>query len=368
MPRTPLALPDFPWDSLVPFAERARSHPDGFVDLSVGSPVDPTPEIVARALAEATDAHAYPQTAGSPALREAIVEWYARRRGADDLTTANVLPTIGSKELVAQLPALLGLGAGDVVVHPAIAYPTYAIGAALVGARAVASDDPAAWPAETKLVWLNSPGNPTGSVLSVDQLRAAVARAREIGAIVVNDECYAELTWDQSEPAPSILDHRVIGGVRSGVLAVYSLSKQSNLAGYRAGFVAGCSELIGELLNVRKHIGLIPPAPVQEAMIAALGDDAHVQAQREIYRARRARLLPALRAAGYRVDDSEAGLYLWATKGEDSWATVAELADAGILVVPGSFYGENPAQHVRVALTASDAAIADAVARLELLS
>lgn len=368
MSRTPLALPDFPWDLLEPYAQRARSHPDGFVDLSVGSPVDPTPAVVRDALAAATDAHAYPQTAGTPALREAIVAWYARRRGVGDLSVANVLPTIGSKELVALLPLLLGVRPGDVVVHPTVAYPTYALGAALVGADTLASDDPAEWPPNTALIWLNSPGNPDGRVLSAEQLRAAVARARELGAVIASDECYAELNWAGAEPTPSILHPDVIAGERDSVLALYSLSKQSNLAGYRAGIVAGCSKLITELLGVRKHAGLIPPAPVQQAMIAALGDDAHVAEQRERYRARRARLEPALRAAGYRIDDSEAGLYLWATKGMDAWATVAELADAGILVVPGSFYGEEPAQHVRVALTASDAAIADAVARLQLLS
>ncbi|HWR85678.1 MAG TPA: succinyldiaminopimelate transaminase [Rhodoglobus sp.] len=367
MSRTPLALPDFPWDSLEPYKERARSHPDGWVDLSVGSPVDPTPAVVRDALALATDAHAYPQTAGSPALREAIVEWFARRRGVE-LTTANVIPTIGSKELVALLPLMLGVRPGDVVVHPTVAYPTYAIGAAIAGATTLASDDPAAWPAETALVWLNSPGNPDGRVLDVQQLRSAVARARELGAVIVSDECYAELNWAGPDPTPSILDPGVIEDSRRGVLAVYSLSKQSNLAGYRAGIVAGCSDLVGELLGVRKHAGLIPPEPVQHAMIAALGDDGHVAEQRERYRARRSRLEPALRRAGYRIDESEAGLYLWATKGMDAWATVAELAGAGILVVPGSFYGEEPAEHVRIALTASDAAIADAVARLELLS
>lgn len=368
MSRTPLALPDFPWDSLAPYAERARSHPDGFVDLSVGSPVDETPAIIRAALAAATDAHAYPQTAGTPALREAIVAWFARRRGVDDLTVANVLPTIGSKELVALLPVLLGVRPGDVVVHPRAAYPSYAIGAAIVGATAVASDDPAEWPANSALVWVNSPGNPDGRVLSTDELRAAVARARELGAVIASDECYAELNWEGSGPTPSILDPEVIAGERDSVLALYSLSKQSNLAGYRAGIVAGCSKLIGELLEVRKHLGLIPPAPVQQAMIAALGDDAHVDAQRERYRARRARLAPALRAAGFRIDSSGAGLYLWATKGQEAWATVAEFADLGILVVPGSFYGEQPAEHVRIALTATDEAIADAVARLELLA
>lgn len=364
MSRTPLRLPDFPWDALVPYADRARSHPDGLIDLSVGSPVDATPSVVRDALAAATDAHTYPQTAGTPALREAIVDWFARRRGVTDLTAADVLPTIGSKELVALLPLLLGVRPGDVVVHPTVAYPTYAIGAALVGADSLAADDPAQWPANTALVWLNSPGNPDGRVLGVEQLRAAVTRARELGAVVVNDECYAELNWAAPDPTPSILHPDVIDGDRDSVLAVYSLSKQSNLAGYRAGLVAGCSDLVGELLAVRKHAGLIPPAPVQQAMTAALADDAHVQVQRERYRARRAMLIPALVAAGFTIDVSEAGLYLWATRGKDAWATVAELAEAGILVVPGSFYGEEPARHVRVALTATDANIAAAVARL----
>lgn len=364
MAREPLALPDFPWDALVPHADRARAHPGGIVDLSVGSPVDATPAVVREALAGASDAHAYPLTAGSPALREAIVAWFAARRGVDDLSVANVLPTVGSKELIATLPLSLGLGEGDVVVQPTLAYPTYAIGAALVGATVVSADDPADWPDATRLVWVNSPGNPTGAVLPTHSLAAMVERARELGAVIASDECYAELTWHSDDPTPSILDPRVIGGDRRSVLAVYSLSKQSNLAGYRAGFVAGCSELVAEILAVRKHVGLIPPAPVQAAMVAALGDHEHVAAQRELYRARRARLLPALEAAGFTIDSSEAGLYLWATRGDDAWATVASLAERGILVAPGSFYGERGSRHVRVALTATDADIDTAVARL----
>jgi len=359
----PLSLPDFPWDSLVPFGETARSHPDGIVDLSVGSPVDPTPGFIREALAAATDAHSYPQTAGSVPLREAIVAWYSRRRGVE-LGVDNVLPTIGSKELVALLPLLLGLGTGDTVVYPSIAYPTYAIGAALVGATPFASDDPADWPEGTRLVWLNSPGNPDGRVLGIDGLRGAVARARELGAVIVNDECYAELNWVGDDPTPSILDPAVIGDSRDHVLSVYSLSKQSNLAGYRAAFVAGCADLVDELLSVRKHAGLIPPGPVQAAMVAALEDETHVALQRELYRSRRTKLRAALDAAGFRVDRSDAGLYLWATRGEDSWLTVGWLADRGILVAPGAFYGEAPAIHVRFALTASDDDIDKAVARL----
>jgi succinyldiaminopimelate transaminase len=355
-----LELPEFPWDSLTPFAAKAREHVDGIVDLSVGSPVDETPALIREALAAATDSHAYPQTAGTPLLREAIVAWYARRRGVDDLSVANVMPTIGSKELVALLPLLLGVGKGDVVVHPTAAYPTYAIGAAIVGATAVAADDPAEWPAETKLAWVNSPGNPDGRVLSVDELRAAVERARELDAVVASDECYAELAW-QGE-APSILDPRVIAGQRDHVLSVYSLSKQSNLAGYRAAFVAGCSDIVGSLLEARKHLGLIPPGPVQAAMVVALEDDAHVAEQRERYAQRRAMLIPALESAGFTIDRSEAGLYLWVTRGDDAWQTVRWFAERGILVAPGTFYGDPT--HVRVALTATDERIATAALRI----
>jgi succinyldiaminopimelate transaminase len=359
-----LELPDFPWDLLTPYGDQARTHPRGIVDLSVGSPVDPTPASVRAALAEATDAHAYPATSGSPALREAIVEWYARRRGVPDLTVDNVIPTIGSKELVALLPTLLGLGPGDVVVQPSAAYPSYAVGSAVVGATVLTSDEPDEWPAETKLVWLNSPGNPDGRVHPLAFLRRAVVRARELGAVIANDECYAELDWGSDEPTPSILHPEVTQGSRRLTLSVYSLSKQSNLAGYRAGILAGCSELVGELLTARKHLGLMPPAPVQAAMIAALADETHVAEQKELYRRRRDVLVGALTASGFRIDDSEAGLYLWATRDEDCWQTVADLARHGILVAPGSFYGEAGSRHVRVALTATDERVDEAVSRL----
>ncbi|WP_418516673.1 succinyldiaminopimelate transaminase [Curtobacterium flaccumfaciens pv. flaccumfaciens] len=361
-----LNLPDFPWDQLVPFKQRAAAYEGGIVDLSVGSPVDPTPEVVRTALATATDAHAYPQVAGTPALRQAIADWYGRRHGVA-LTEANALPTIGSKEFIAGLALWLGIGPGDTVVFPAAAYPTYELGAALVRADALASDDPAAWPSTTKLVWLNSPGNPDGRVLTLDELRAAVVRARELGAVIVGDECYAELGWDPDHattPTPTILDPRVVGDSLDGVLSVYSLSKQSNLAGYRAAFVAGDAAILADVLAVRKHAGLMPPLPVQQAMVVALQDETHVQQQKARYRARRNMLRRALEDAGFRIDHSEAGLYLWATRGEPALDTVAWLADRGILVAPGTFYGAAGGEHVRVALTATDERIAAAAQRL----
>jgi succinyldiaminopimelate transaminase len=360
-------LPDYPWDAMAPYAERAGAHPGGLVDLSVGSPVDETPELIRSALADATDAHSYPQTAGTPALRAAIVEWYARRRNVHGLGENMVLPTIGSKELVALLPLMLGVGEGDVVVHPRAAYPTYAIGAAIAGADAFAADDPAEWPENTALIWLNSPGNPNGRVLDVNALRAAVTRARELNAIIVDDECYAELGWLhrwEHDAIPSILDDGVLDGDRSNVLAIYSLSKQSNMAGYRAAFVAGCARLIERLLTVRKHAGLMLPAPLQAAMVVALGDHAHVAAQKDRYRSRRAVLAPALESAGFRIDDSEAGLYLWATESRDAWESIGRLADLGILAGPGTFYGDFYPRHVRLSLTATDERIAAAAGRL----
>ncbi len=360
-------LADYPWDAVAPFAATARAYPGGIVDLSIGSPVDPTPDVVADALRAATDAHAYPQTVGSSLLREAIVAWYARRRGVAGLTVDQVLPTVGSKELVALLPLLLDVRPGDVVVHPRAAYPTYEVGARLVGATPLAADDPDAWPEGTRLVWINSPGNPDGRVLDVAELRRAVARARELGAVLASDECYAELGWDgawAAEPVPSLLDPRVTEGDRSGLLSVYSLSKQSNLAGYRAAFLAGDASIVARLLTVRKHLGLMLPAPVQAAMVAALGDDAHVAAQRELYRARRAVLKPALERAGFRIDHSEGGLYLWATAGEDAWETMRRLAHLGILAGPGHFYGTHFPQHVRFSLTATDERIEAAAERL----
>jgi succinyldiaminopimelate transaminase len=356
-------LPDFPWDTISAEASTAAAHPDGIVDLSVGTPVDPTPAVVQKALAAATNAPGYPLTAGTPAVRGAAVDMLARRHGVTGLDAAAVLPTIGSKELVAQLPLLLGLGPGDVVMFPALAYPTYAVGARLAGAEPLAADAlTAAGPAHVGLVWLNSPANPNGTVLPTEHLRKVVAWARERGTVVASDECYLDFGWT-AQPV-SVLHPDVCGGSHEGLLAVHSLSKRSNLAGYRAGFVAGDSALVSSLLEVRRHAGLIVPAPVQAAMVAALDDDAHIDEQRSLYAARRTALRGALEQAGLRVDESAGGLYLWATRDEACRTTLGWFAEHGILVAPGDFYGAAGSQHVRIALTATDERIAAAVARL----
>jgi succinyldiaminopimelate transaminase len=359
--RVSARLPDFPWDQLSPYKARAAAHPDGLIDLSMGTPVDPVPELVQAALAAAGDAPGYPTTAGTPELRDAISTYLRDRFGVPG--TAAVLPTIGSKELVAGLPAQLGLGPADLVVIPQLAYPTYEVGARLAGAQCLAADSlTAIGPRRVALLWLNSPANPTGKILPVTHLRKVVAWARERGVIVASDECYLELGG--AEQPVSILHPDVSDGDLTGLLAVHSLSKRSNLAGYRAGFVAGDPALVAELLAVRKHAGLIVPTPVQAAMAAALRDPAHVDAQRQRYDRRRELLRAALLSAGFAIEHSQAGLYLWASRDEDCWQTVEFLAERGILVSPGAFYGPAGGRHVRVALTATDAHVAAAADRL----
>ncbi|MEU9194410.1 succinyldiaminopimelate transaminase [Streptomyces hundungensis] len=356
-------LPVFPWDKLEPYKATAAAHPDGIVDLSVGTPVDPVPALVREALAGAANSPGYPTVWGTPALRDAIRGWLEKRLGARSVEHTHILPVVGSKELVAWLPTQLGLGAGDQVAYPRLAYPTYEVGARLCGAEPVVYDDPTELdPTRLKLLWLNSPSNPTGRVLPKDELVRIVAWAREHGVLVFSDECYLELGWD-AEPV-SVLHPDVCGGSFEGVVAVHSLSKRSNLAGYRAAFVAGDAEVLGELLQIRKHGGMMTAAPVQAATIAALGDDVHVHEQRERYAARRAALREALERHGFRIEHSEASLYLWATRDEGCWQTVAHLAELGILVAPGDFYGEAGERFVRVAFTATDERVEAAVKRL----
>lgn len=360
-------LPTFPWDRLLPYKQTALAHADGIVDLSIGTPVDSVPDAVRRALSDASDSPGYPAVHGTAELRASIAGWLRRRLGVTVEDEAAVLPTIGSKELVGSLPAQLGLGAGDTVVVPELAYPSYDVGARLAGADVVATDGlTSLGPRRVGLVWLNSPGNPHGRVLPVEHLAKVVAWCRERGVPVASDECYAELGWDTAPV--SILHPSVSGGSHEGLLAVHSLSKRSNLAGYRAGFVAGDPAVVRELLEVRRHAGLMLPGPVQAAMRAALDDDDHVDRQRTRYAARRRLLHSAFTGAGFRVDHSEAGLYLWVTRDEDCWQTVGMLAERGILVAPGEFYGSTGARHVRVALTGTDERVEAACARLGLVA
>jgi len=348
-------LPDFPWDALAPYGDKARSHPKGIIDLSQGTPVDPTPEFIQQVFRDASNSPSYPVTAGTPELRAALKKWATERLGATG--DFDVLPLIGSKELVAWLPTFLESAK---VLIPEIAYPTYHVGAILAGAESIpVAIDAKGWPA-ADLAWLNSPSNPTGRVHSVDEIKDCIAWSRTNNSVLISDECYLE--FDQSAHSYSVLSQT--GGDNTNILAVHSLSKRSSMAGYRAAFMVGDSALIAKIREIRKHGGMMVPLPVQKAMTVALSDDKHVAEQRARYNARKDALRPALEAAGFTIEFSNSGLYLWCTRNEDAWTSVAWLADRGVLATPGSFYGALGARHIRIAMTATDAQIADAAARI----
>lgn len=352
-----IKLPDFPWDRLAPYGQIAKSHPEGLIDLSVGTPVDSTPEFIQKALVENSNAPGYPLTIGSPALREAMRDWAIAVLGVSG--DFDVLPSIGSKEVVANLAAQLDV---KDVLYPEIAYPTYLVGALLAKANPIpVGIDPASWPA-ADFAWINTPSNPTGRIASRDELAAVIEYGRKHGTVIASDECYFNFAARNAKNKPvSLLN--VAEGNNKNLLAVFSLSKRSNFAGFRGGLIVGDPELIAIIREVRKHAGLIVPAPVQAAMAAALRDETHVELQAERYANRREVLRPALEALGFRVEHSEAGLYLWCTRGEQDFVSVAALSEIGILVAPGSFYGTSCDQYIRVALTATDSQIADAARR-----
>jgi len=349
-----LKLPDFPWDALAPYGQKARAHPAGLIDLSQGTPVDPTPDFIQAALKEASNSPGYPVTIGTPELQAAIKKWAVERLGASGEFA--VLPLIGSKELVAWLPTILE---AREVLYPEIAYPTYLVGAMIAKSDAKAVGfDAKGWP-KADLAWLNSPSNPTGRVSSDSELISVIAWARS-GGVVVSDECYLE--FGESVTPKSILS--LTGGNNRNILAVHSLSKRSSMAGYRAAMLIGDKDLIAKILEVRKHAGMMVPLPVQRAMVAALSDSQHVVAQRDRYNLRKLKVKAAIESHGFKVEHSNAGLYLWATRDESDWESVDWFSKFGILVTPGHFYGPAGQRHVRIAMTATDAQIDELVKRL----
>ncbi|MGB1785066.1 MAG: aminotransferase class I/II-fold pyridoxal phosphate-dependent enzyme [Ilumatobacteraceae bacterium] len=353
MTAEPFVPPPYPYDRLDRLAPLAHHHDGGVVDLSIGTPFDPPPASVVNAFGSSGAERGYPASIGSAPLREAISAWIDRRFSID-VATSSIAACIGTKEFVGTLPQWMRLRnpTRDTVLYPAISYPTYAMGATLAGCRAV----PIAVDASGKLrldaidpddierallLWVNSPSNPSGQL---DDLDVAAMWGRTHGVPVFSDECYVEFTWDGRRR--TILENGL-----DGVVAVHSLSKRSNLAGARVGFYAGDPDLVGYLSEVRKHVGMMVPGPAQSAAIAALGDDAHVEEQRERYHERLTLMADVLSEwAKCDVPMPQGGFYLWIPVG-DAWAFVERLmTDGGALVSPGEFYGEAGSEFVRVAV------------------
>ena len=349
--------PPYPYDRLDRLAPLAAALPGGVVDLSIGTPCDPPLQAVITALSSSNSERGYPASIGTEPLRNAIRGWLQRRFGVE-ASLAEVAACVGTKEFVATTPQYLQLRtpSRDTVLYPAVAYPTYEMGAILAGCRPVAvpaavdgsidlsAIDPAD-AARALMLWVNSPSNPTGAL---SDLQAAAAWGRAHGVPVFSDECYVEFTWDG--PPRTILESGM-----QGVVAVHSLSKRSNLAGLRVGFYVGDAELVGYLREVRKHVGMMVPGPAQAAGAVALADDAHVQAQRDRYRYRLERLGAVLSAwSGLEVPMPAGAFYLW-FDAHDGWEFAERLArEGGALVSPGDFYGAGGAQNVRAAVVQPD--------------
>ena len=354
--------PPYPYERLDEVIGLAEQHDGGAVDLSIGTPCDSAPPDVIAALSSVDTARGYPPSIGTVAFRKAAAAWVDRRLGATVDAGAEVAACVGSKEFVASTPQYLKLRdpSRDTVLYPAVSYPTYAMGATLANCRPVpyrSLDDIAPADAERALcVWVNSPGNPTGEL---QDLAAAADWGRARGVPVLSDECYAEFTWTGGPTT-------ILRSGPAGVIAVHSLSKRDNFAGARIGFYAGDGELVRYLREVRKHAGLMPPGPVQAAAVIALGDDAHVDAQRERYLARLRRLQQVLAAADYPVELPAGAFYLWAAApAGDAWAAARDLAKrAGIVVSPGEFYGPDSTGYFRVAAVQPDDRIELAAARV----
>jgi len=353
----PYVPPPYPYDRLNTLKPRAEALEGGLIDLSIGTPRDPAPAAVTAALIGSGTEVGYPPSAGVVDLRDAARGWFDRRFdvavGADEIAAC-----IGTKEFVASTPLYLHMRdpSRDTILYPEVAYPSYAMGATLAGCRAVpvAVDDQwrlrldAVVPADRDralAIWVNSPGNPAGGL---DELDVAAAWGREHGVTVLSDECYIEFTWDG--PGRSILESGT-----AGVVAIHSLSKRSNFAGGRIGVYAGDTELIWYLSEMRKHGGMMPPGPSQQAAIVAFGDDVHVDEQRERYAARLHRCAEILRSTGLTVELPSGGFYLWvAAPDGDAWALTEHLATvAGAIVSPGEFYGPAGSGFVRLAMVES---------------
>lgn len=359
--------PPYPYDRLDPIQKIASQHDGGIVDLSIGTPCDPPPAAVIEALSGSGSERGYPASIGSEALRRSIARWMARRFEID-VPLSRIAACIGTKEFVATTPQYMKLRRPnrDTVIYPAVAYPTYEMGAVLAGLRAIALPMNAEGHMDfaslsqddidrALMVWVNSPSNPTGSL---DDLKYAANWGRKHNIPIFSDECYTEFTWSTSPQ--SILQHGL-----DGVVAVHSLSKRSNLAGVRVGFYAGDAEIVEYLKEVRKHAGFMVPGPAQAAGVAALDDDAHVAVQRDRYRSRLEMMAKTLSAwSGIDIAMPDGGFYLW-FDANDAWEFTEKLArEGGALVSPGDFYGAGGSRFVRVAVVQPDAKLAMVADRL----
>jgi succinyldiaminopimelate transaminase len=335
-------------------ALRAAGKP--LIDFSIGDPREPTPAFIPDALRAAVpEVSQYPTVAGLAELREAVAAYVERRFGVVVDAGTQVLPTAGSKEAIFTTP-LAFVAPGDAVLYGTPGYPVYERGTRFAGGVAVAvrlgndfvlraADIPGdAW-RSARLVWVNTPHNPTGAVTSSGDLSDLVGMCRDNDVLLLSDECYADLYED--EVPPSALQAADTGS--KSVLSYLSLSKRSGMTGYRSGAVVGDADAIAALRRLRSSVGVAPTEFVQAAAAAAWSDDEHAAARREVFARKRAVLRRAFEDISYPVVGSRAGLYLWVQVGDDA-AITDRLLEQGVVVAPGSVFGAGGEGYVRLAL------------------
>jgi len=366
------ALRTYPFVRLDEAKRRLREDGVDFIDFGVGEPREETPAFIRDALVGALEPlSTYPAAVGLPDLRAAIAEWTGRRFGVSLDPDTQVLPTLGSKEAIFHLAQVLG---GELVAVPAPAYPVYERGAAFAGKQVLElplredtgflpdldAVDADTWK-RVALLWLNYPNNPTAALAPLSLYERAAELAREHGFVVASDEAYSEIYF--GEPPVSALQL----GDLTGVAVLNTLSKRSSMPGYRSGFVAGDPELIGLLKRYRPNVGVAPQAFVQHAAAAAWRDEAHVEQVRAGYRAKRDVLLPVLEARGLRNAGGDATFFLWLDAGPGAELLADRLLDAGIVLVPGSYFGPAGTGYLRLALVPTLAGCERAAKRLDAL-
>lgn len=359
---------------------RDRLTPAGItpISFSIGDPRERTPDFIKDTLKDAIpEMSSYPSTNGQPALRAAAAAWLERRFGVKADPEKHVLPATGTKEAVFLLHhVVLAPGSAKrTVVIPSPAYPVYDAGTRFCGGEPylvpLRSEDrwhfvPSRVPPEvwerTALLWLNSPHNPTGATLSLDELREIAGLARQYGFWVAADEAYAEVYFDLVPPSMLQVGFE-------NVIAFHTLSKRSAMTGFRSGFVCGDERLIDAFRRFRPNVGVATPDFVQAAAIAAWKDDEHPGDQRARYAIKRRLFLDYFEKRGWKVEASEASFYLWlkAPRGSDV-EFVEEMLKVGIVGLPGSFLGPGGEGFVRFALVPTPESCREAIARLEAVS
>ncbi len=373
------AVEPYPFEALDRRKQEAVEAGRTLIDFGVGDPREETPPIVRDALRDAIGPiSSYPRAAGLPALRRAIGAWAQGRYGAALDPDTQILPTLGSKELVFSLArVVLDPEEGkDLVLTTAPGYPIPERGARYAGgdvARLPLTEERSFLPdldaitdeqwRRASLLWLNYPNNPTGAVAPLSLLADAVERCRAHDVVLASDEAYSELWFGDAPPAGALQIRDL-----TNVIVLHTLSKRSSMTGYRSGFAAGDPELIGALRRLRPAVGVTPQEFVQRASVVAWGDERHVEANRARYAAKRKIFLELFDRHGVHVAGSEATFYLWVAVpgGRQSLAWSLELLDrADVVVAPGSFFGPEGEGYVRIAMVPTLEECATAAAMLD---